>query len=108
MHLRNQYSALRTGAYLPFTASCQQLYPILRVDNDQILILLANLSRKELEGCIISITESPLSGEYDVEMLYGDGVFSSFNFGEDGSLTEYSLPEIIQPFQQFILQLNES
>ena len=108
VHLRNQYPALRTGAYLPFTASCQQLYPILRVDNDQILILLANLSRKELEGCIISITESPLSGEYDVEMLYGDGVFSSFNFGEDGSLTEYSLPEIIQPFQQFILQLNES
>ncbi|HOE69554.1 MAG TPA: alpha-amylase family glycosyl hydrolase [Brevefilum sp.] len=108
VHLRNQNPALRNGAYLPFTASCQQLYPILRVEDDQVLFLLANLSRRELEGCTINIAESPLSGKYDVEMLYGDGVFSDFNFGEDGSLAEYSLPEIIQPFQQFILQLNES
>ncbi|MFA7408076.1 MAG: alpha-amylase family glycosyl hydrolase [Anaerolineaceae bacterium] len=108
VHLRNQNPALRNGAYLPFTASCQQLYPILRVEDDQVLFLLANLSRRELEGCTINIAESPLSGQYDVEMLYGDGVFSDFNFGEDGSLAEYSLPEIIQPFQQFILQLNES
>jgi alpha-amylase len=29
VHLRNQYPALRTGEYLPLTASCQQIYPIL-------------------------------------------------------------------------------
>ena len=105
VHLRNQYPALRTGAYLPLTASCQQLYPIVRVEGDQILLLLANLSRRELTECTISIEESPLSGQYAAEVLYGDGTFSAFNFTGDGSLTEYPLPELIQPFQQFIVQL---
>jgi glycosidase len=106
VHLRNQHPALRTGTYLPFTATCQQLYPILRVEGDQALILLANLSRRELEGCTISIEESPLSGQYLVEVLFGEGPFSDISFAQDGSLAEYPLPEVIQPFQQFMLQLS--
>jgi len=107
VHLRNQNPVLRIGEYLPFSSNCLQLYPVLRVDTDQAFILLANLGRKELEGCAISIEESPLSGQYKVNVLHGEGIFSNFNFAEDGSLVEYSLPNVIQPFQEFILQLNE-
>lgn len=107
VHLRNQHAVLRTGAYLPFTSTCQQLYPVLRVEGDQAMILLANLSRRELEDCTISIDESPLSGQYGVEVLFGEGTFNAISFAQDGSLTEYPILEVIQPFQQFILQLNQ-
>jgi hypothetical protein len=75
--------------------------------SDQILLLLANLSRRELTECTISIEESPLDGEYGVEVLFGEGVFADLNIAEDGSLTDYALPEVIEPFQRFILLLDQ-
>lgn len=104
-NLRNDYSALRTGEYLPFTSSCRQLYPVLRVEEDQVILLLANLTRREMEGCTISIEESPLTGQYELETLFGVGDFLPLTFEGNGSLNTYALPEVIEPYQQFILQL---
>ena len=106
-NLRNKYPALRTGEYLPLTSSCRQLYPVLRVEDDQAILLLANLTRREMEGCTISIEESPLTGQYKLETLFGDGNFSPLTFDIDGSIDEYPLPEMIKPFQQFILKLTQ-
>ena len=107
VHLRTQHGALRTGAYLPLSSTCQQIYPILRIEEDQAILLLANISRRELADCTISIEESPLDGEYGVEVLFGEGVFADLNIAEDGSLTDYALPEVIEPFQRFILLLDQ-
>lgn len=105
VHLRNQNAALRTGAYLPFTTNCQRIYPILRVEGDQAMIVLANLGRNTMEGCTISIEESHLSGQYQVDVVYGEGTFNTINFTENGAVTNYQLPQEIEPYQQFILQL---
>lgn len=104
--IRNQHSVLRIGAYLPFTSTCRLVYPVLRVEGEQTIILLANLGRQVLEDCTISIEESPLSGQYEVEVLFGQGTFAPLSFGENGSLNEYALPEGIAPWEQFILSLN--
>jgi glycosidase len=105
--LRNQYPALRTGDYLPFTSSCRQVYPILRVEGDQALLLIANLSRQTLEGCTISIESSPLSGTFQLEVLFGEGTFSPIVFGANGAVSEYLLPEVLEPWQDFILGLSK-
>lgn len=107
VHLVNQHSALRTGAYLPFTSTCRQLYPVLRVEEDQIIILLANLTRRPMEDCTISIEESPLSGQYAVEVLFGEGTFADMNFADNGAISDYQVPEILDPYQQFILRLTK-
>jgi alpha-amylase len=107
VHLRTQHAVLRTGAYLPFTSTCQQIYPVVRIEEGQAILLLANLSRRELADCTISIEESPLSGVYGVEVLFGEGVFDDLKFTQDGSLTDYALPEVVEPFQRFILLLNQ-
>jgi glycosidase len=104
--IRNQHSVLSIGAYLPFTSTCRLVYPVLRVEGEQTIILLANLGRQVLEDCTISIEESPLSGQYEVEVLFGQGTFAPLSFGENGSLNEYALPEGIAPWEQFILSLN--
>ncbi len=106
VNLRNQHSALRTGSYLPLTSSCTQVYPVLRVSEEEALIVIANLSRLTLEGCTLSIEESPFSGEYQVEVLLGEGEFEPVQFGENGEMEEYSLSESLQPWEKFILLLS--
>jgi glycosidase len=107
IQLRNQYPALRTGDYLPFTSSCRQVYPILRVEGDQALLVLTNLSRQELENCSISIEASPLQGEYTLTSLFGDGDFAPITFGADGSVTEYPLPEVLAPWEGFVFEISK-
>ncbi len=105
VHIRNQNPALRTGTYLPFTSSCQGLYPVLRVEDDQALILLATVGDNLADSCTLNIKESPLSGEYKVEALFGDGSFAPLIFGDNGAITDYELPKELAPYQQFILRL---
>jgi alpha-amylase len=107
VHLRNGHPALRTGAYLPFTSTCRQLYPVLRVDEDQTVILLANLTRRPMEDCTISIEESPLSGQYTVEALFGEGTFADMSYTDNGAIAEYQVPEVLEPYQQFVLRLTK-
>jgi glycosidase len=107
VHLRNQYAALRTGEYLPFTSNCLQLYPILRVEGDQALIVLTNLGRREMENCTLTIAESPLAGQYEIEVLFGEGDFDPIQFAADGSLSDWLFLETVEPFEQFILELHE-
>jgi glycosidase len=107
VHLRNQHPVLRAGDYLRFTSNCLQLYPVLRVEGNQAMILLANLGRREMEDCTLSISESPLAGQYEVTLLFGKGDFGEITFGEDGSLSDYPLPGVIQPFQHFMLQVEQ-
>jgi glycosidase len=107
VHLRNQHPALRTGAYLPFTSTCRQLFPVLRVEEDQAIILLANLTRRPMEDCTISIEESPLTGQYSVEVLFGEGEFADIIFVDNGAVSDYQVPAVLEPYQQFVLRLTK-
>ena len=107
IHLRNQHPALRTGDFLPLTCSCSQVYPVLRVEGDEIILVLANLSRKELEGCTFSIEESPLSREYSIDVLFGEGDFPPIIFDENGGLVEWTLPKNMAPWESFVLKLSK-
>lgn len=103
--IRNAHPTLQNGAYLPFTSSCRLAYPVLRVGEDEILIILANLGRIALEDCTLSIEESPLQGEYKVEYLYGDGALSPLTFNENGALNEYLIEDSIEGGEALILHL---
>ena len=105
IHIRNQNPALRTGAYLPMTSNCQLLYPVLRVEDDQALILLATLGDNLAENCTLTLQESPLSGQFEVEVIFGDATFTPLDFDENGAITNYALPGELAPNQQYILRL---
>jgi glycosidase len=107
IHLRNQHSALRSGDYLPFTSSCRLVYPVLRVNEDEAIILLANLGRQVQEACTISIEASPLSGEYMIEPIFGQGDFGSIKFDENGAVLEYQVPFDLEPWSAFILKISK-
>jgi len=111
VHLRNRNPALRTGSYLPLDTlsqtgtGCQNLYAVLREEGDQAFILLANVGDNPAENCTLALQESPLSGQYQVDVIFGDASFSNLTFDENGAITDYALPEELAPNQQFILKL---
>ena len=105
VQIRNQHSQLQTGDYLPFTTDCRLLYPILRVDEDGAMIVLANIGRLVQESCTISLKESPLSGEYQVDVILGEGAFDPIEFDENGAVIDYQLPRDMDAWEYFILQI---
>ena len=105
VHIRNDHTALQTGAYLPFSTDCRLLYPVLRVDEDEAIMVLANLGRQAQEGCTLSTEGSPLAGDYHVEVMMGSGEFTAISFDANGSVNEYVLPDIIEPWALYILKL---
>jgi len=107
VNLRNQHPVLRTGMYLPFTSSCRLIYPVLRVNDEEALILIANLDRRAQEGCTISIEESPLAGEYELDVIFGEGEFGSISFEENGALVEFELPVDLAPWESLIFKLRK-
>jgi len=107
IQLRNSHEALRTGAYLPFTSSCRLAYPVLRVDEDEAIIILANLGRMTLEGCTLSIETSPLEGEYQVEVLLGDGGFDPILFDSNGAVNAYQISKNLEGWEELILLLKK-
>ncbi len=106
VNLRNQHPVLRTGDYLPFTSTCRLIYPVLRVDQEESLLLIANLDRRVQEGCTITIEESPLSGEYLVDVIFGSGEFQSITFDGNGGVNQYQIPKDLEPWESLILKLS--
>jgi len=105
VQLRNQHTQLQSGDYLPFTTDCRLLYPILRVDDEGAVIVLANIGRMVQESCTLSLEASPLSGEYQVEVLLGEGEYTPIEFDSNGAVNEYQLPRDVDPWEYFVLKI---
>ena len=104
--LRNNYSALKTGQYLPLTSSCRTMYPVLRIKDSEILLILANLGKQDLENCTIALEESSLSGKYQLEAIFGESSLNEINFDSNGALLGFQLDPVIKAFDAVILKLN--
>jgi alpha-amylase len=104
--LRNEHIALRTGDYLPFETNCLQLYPILRVENGEVILSIINIGRRQMENCTISIGASPLNGTYESALLYGEGELGSMTFNPDGSVENYLIPFNFEPGQMAVFELS--
>ncbi|MDY6874074.1 MAG: hypothetical protein SVR81_08940, partial [Chloroflexota bacterium] len=105
--LRNAHPALRGGEYLPLSSSCRQVYAVLRLLEEDALLIIANFSRGEQEACTFSIEESSLEGAYQLETLLGSGDFPPIQFDGNGAVTAYLFPETLKPWEQFVIQLTK-
>ncbi len=103
--LRNLHPALRTGTYLPLESDCRLLYPVLRVQGEDITLALVNIGKEDLIDCSLSIGASPFSGTYAVRILFGDGDISPITFSADGSLKNLLLEGTITSGQMIIYEL---
>jgi len=107
IHLRNTQAAIRQGAYLPITSDCRSLYVALRVEGNQPLLAIANLKDEAIQGCSLSLNESPLSGTYQTDSLMGNLIFETIRFGENGQLNEWKIGSEIGAGEVFIISLKK-
>ncbi len=108
IHIRNQHAALRVGDYTIVTANDNSLYSILRVSQEEAILVIVNLSEKTLQDYILSINQCGLGeGIYSPVAILGDGVFTSIVVGENGGFSNYSSGVEIPPYGTIILQLQK-
>lgn len=107
VNTRNQLPALQKGSYLPFSSSCRRLYTVARVYEDQVVLLIANLGVQTMENCTISIAESPLTGSWSVESVWGGLPFDQITFAEYGSLSEFLVSLLLEGGETMILTLGK-
>lgn len=107
INLRNKETLLRKGAYLPISSDCRSLYAVLREENGAQLLTLANLKNEPIENCTLTLKESPLSGEYSVEMLLGEPLFEKMVFGAQGELDEVKITRTINAAETFVILLKK-
>lgn len=107
INTRNQLPALQKGSYLPFSSSCRRLYTVARVYEDQVVLVMANLGVQTLENCTISIEESPLSGTWTTNSIWGELPFDQISFADDGSITEFLVAPLLEGGQTMILTLGK-
>jgi glycosidase len=89
IHLRNENLAMRVGDYLPMKASENEIYAVLRVTDDQKLLLVANLSLLPMRDVTFTLNGSSLQGTYTLRPLLGDQSFPPLEFNADGAIQAY-------------------
>jgi len=103
--LRNQYSVIRTGDYIPLESDCNLLYPTLRVEDNSAVLIMINLGKYSMENCTLSIENSLLSGTYNLETIFGDIEYLPMTFGESGGLDLYKIKSPIESGEMLIFNL---
>ncbi len=87
--LRNQYTALQTGAYYSVETANRRVYSVLRVEGDQAILVLINLANTETTDFALSLASSSLHGEYQITSLLGAGDFANLICYDLGGFTGY-------------------
>ncbi len=104
IHLRNQSPALLFGQTFIIKSSNSAVYAILRVAEDQVVMVVVNLSDQPITDYTLSLARAPLDGTYALNPLYGEGEFANLQ-SVDGKIENFQpLPEL-PPYARVILQL---
>ena len=90
LQIRNNHSALRTGSYIQATASSKQVLSMLRVSEDEAVLVLINVDDAPVTDFTIKWEASALKGEYKPMVLYGEGQVSPFILDGMGAIMDYS------------------
>jgi glycosidase len=106
IRVRNQHAALRVGDLTILSTGGDALYAILRVSQQEAVLVLVNLSAAPVSNYALGATQSSLArGNYTPYPILGGGEFTSLATGASGGFSHYvPIPEI-PPYGTFILQL---
>jgi len=95
IQLRQSMPALSGGDYFPVESDNPAVYSALRVNQDQVLLLVANLGFKDLPSVALTLEEGPLMGRYGLIPVYGEAPESQVIANSQGGFTLYdSIREI--------------
>jgi glycosidase len=78
IQLRNKFSTIRTGDFIPLKSSNPAVYSAMRKDENRIFLILANLSKEAITEYNIALMDAGLAEPtYSVETVFGADQASS-------------------------------
>lgn len=71
IHLRNDHPALQTGGYSPVDSQSNHILAYLRNNQDDLDLVVINLSEQPVSEYALTLANGALSGRYQASLLYG-------------------------------------
>jgi glycosidase len=112
IHLRNAHAALRVGDWTQIETDPTQVYAFLRHTDDEVLLILINMSDEVITDYTLALETGPLATGSEAAMVLGEGTAQSgFGFAASpevnasGGFTNYVPLESLPPHSTFIISL---
>ncbi len=104
--LRKDNSTLRTGSLSIITTGNSGIYASLRANENETILILANLGDKAISDYGLSLGESMLiPGEYTLSPLLGNGSFTALSVNKNGQFSDFQLLKEVPPYGMYILKI---
>jgi glycosidase len=105
IQVRNAHSALRTGSYTEVKSNNPGIYASLRMDNEEAVLVIINLSDQPITDYALSLKSAVLTdGTYSVEWLFGMGQAKGPEVTR-GVFENYKPVDELNPFSTLIVKL---
>ena len=106
IHLRSRHPALGRGTFVPLAASEPNAMAYLRQDDDESVLVLANLGDKPLRGVTLS-SDGPAfrAGRVAAESLYGGTRPAALRIGREGSVRRWIPISTLGPREAHIIRI---
>jgi alpha-amylase len=106
IHLRNESAALRLGNIDVVRNSNSRIYSILRIRQNEAILVLVNLTGNTISSFTLSLDKSTLpSGVYQLQSLFGKASFPDLTLDSTGGFSGYFPAYEIPAYGTIILQL---
>lgn len=105
IHLRHEHDALRLGDWTQIDANPGRVYASLRQVDDQILLVLINLSDKPSDDFRLTLEMGTLPAIGDTAVILGAGEATPPEINADGGFVDYQPLAELPPHSTYIIQL---
>ena len=103
---RSQHEALRIGDFQVVETGNNGLYCILRVSDQEAILVLVNLTGMVITDYLLTLDQSQLGADrYTPNLILGEGDFASLNVDDQGGFAGYTPTPEIPAYGTLILQL---
>jgi glycosidase len=106
IQLRNEHPALRAGSWTLVDTDPGRLYAALRYDEDEILLVLINPSRREVTDYSLALPAGPLPGAVSAALIFGEGDLAAPQINDTGGFDQYTPLAALPPQSTFIIDLS--
>jgi len=89
IQLRNEHEALRIGTLYKVATGSTSVYAGLRVSDEEVFLIIINLSDKPIDDLKLDLSDRVLKGTYSVEDLLNGGQYADLSAAENGSFSDY-------------------
>ncbi|MFH1635761.1 MAG: alpha-amylase family glycosyl hydrolase [Chloroflexota bacterium] len=104
IHARNDYRALRTGSFLELPTSDRRLYAFLRYTDDQILLILINMSKDPIEDYRFCLSDGSLQTDTATEILH-EAEVNPPDLNSNGGFDGYQPIDVLEAYTTYIIEL---